>query len=69
MASPGKGGKLSFAQDIRPLSREKDRDSMLSAFDLFDYEDVADNADDIVGPRLAARRVTGPSPESGDSRR
>jgi hypothetical protein len=40
---------LSFARDIRPLFREKDRDSMRSAFDLFDYSDVANHADAIVG--------------------
>jgi len=35
MTSPGEG-KLSFEQDIKPLFRTKDRDSMLAAFDLFD---------------------------------
>jgi hypothetical protein len=49
MTSAGEGGKLSFARDIKPLFREKDRDSMLSAFDLFDYDDVVENADAIVG--------------------
>jgi hypothetical protein len=49
MTSAGDGGQLSFAQDIKPLFREKDRDSMQSAFDLFDYSDVADHADAIVG--------------------
>jgi hypothetical protein len=49
MTSTGEGGTLSFARDIKPLFREKDRDSMLSAFDLFDYDDVAENADAIVG--------------------
>ena len=49
MASPGEGGALSFANDIRPLFREKDRDSMRKAFDLFDYSDVAGHADAIVG--------------------
>ena len=48
MASPDEG-KLSFEQDIKPLFRSKDRDSMLVAFDLFDYADVAENADAIVG--------------------
>ena len=43
------GGTPSFARDIKPLFREKDRDSMRSAFDLFDYADVAANADAIVG--------------------
>ena len=47
MTSPGEG-KLSFEQDIKPLFRTKDRDSMLQAFDLFDYDDVVENADAIV---------------------
>jgi hypothetical protein len=49
MTSPGEGGKLSFARDIRPLFRAKDRDSMRSAFDLFGDADVAGHAGDIVG--------------------
>ena len=49
MASPGESGALSFAKDIQPLFREKDRDSMRKAFDLFDYADVSDHADAIVG--------------------
>ena len=48
MTSPGDGGKLSFERDIKPLFRAKDRDSMLQAFDLFDYDDVVDRASDIV---------------------
>jgi hypothetical protein len=49
MTSAGEGGGHSFEHDIRPLFREKDRDSMMSAFDLFDHADVAENADAIVG--------------------
>ena len=49
MTSAGEGDMLSFARDIRPLFRTKDRDSMRSAFDLFDYADVAGHADAIVG--------------------
>ncbi|HEX6524390.1 MAG TPA: hypothetical protein VF070_30975 [Streptosporangiaceae bacterium] len=48
MTSPGEG-KLSFERDIRLLFRTKDRDSMLAAFDLFDYDDVVEHADAIVG--------------------
>jgi hypothetical protein len=48
MASPEEV-KLSFERDIKPLFRSKDRDSMLQAFDLFDYDDVVENADAIVG--------------------
>jgi hypothetical protein len=42
------GSELSFARDIKPLFRDKDRDSMLKAFDLFGYSDVAEHADAIV---------------------
>jgi len=49
MTSAGEGDKLSFEQDIRPLFRTKDRDSMMAASDLFDYADVVDHADAIVG--------------------
>jgi hypothetical protein len=49
MTSAGEGETLSFARDIKPMFREKDRDSMRSAFDLFDFSDVAGNSDAIVG--------------------
>jgi len=49
MTTAGEGEKLSFEQDIRPLFRQKDRDSMVTAFDLFDYADVVENAEAIVG--------------------
>lgn len=49
MASAGEGDALSFERDIKPLFRDKDRDSMMTAFDLFDYADVVEHADAIVG--------------------
>jgi hypothetical protein len=49
MAATGEGSPVSFAQDIRPLFRDKDRESMLSAFDLSQYADVAEHADAILG--------------------
>ena len=49
MTSAGEGGAVSFERDIGPIFREQDRDSMKAAFDLFDYSDVADNADAIIG--------------------
>ena len=49
MTSAGDGDMVSFERDIKPLFREKDRDSMLQAFDLFDYADVVEHADAIVG--------------------
>jgi hypothetical protein len=49
MSTPSEGGELSFERDIKPLFRTKDRDSMMQAFDLFDYDDVVENADAIAG--------------------
>ena len=43
---------VTFAQDIRPLFRERDVKSMSFAFDLSSYEDVRTNAEAIYG-RLA----------------
>jgi len=39
----------SFASDIQPLFRERDRQSMQFAFDLWSEADVAANADAILG--------------------
>jgi hypothetical protein len=49
MSTPSEVGELSYERDIKPLFRQKDRDAMQRAFDLFDYDDVVDNADAIVG--------------------
>ena len=38
----------SFANDIKPLFRESDRTAMLSAFDLWSFDDVTSNADRIL---------------------
>jgi hypothetical protein len=38
----------SFEQDIKPLFREYDRENMLYSFDLWEYDDVKDRADDIL---------------------
>jgi hypothetical protein len=42
--SPTPPASLSFSADIRPLFRQKDRDSMLRAFDLWLYNDVVTHA-------------------------
>jgi hypothetical protein len=42
----------SFDADIKPLFREKDRDSMKRAFDLWSYDDVVANAE-AIGKQLA----------------
>jgi hypothetical protein len=49
MPSAGQGDTISFERDIKPLFRTKDRDSMRTAFDLFDYADVVEHADAIAG--------------------
>ncbi len=43
-----KDGTPSYAQDIQPLFRESDRESMEFAFDLWDYHDVCTHALDIL---------------------
>ena len=42
------GQGISFEADIKPLFREKDRNSMRSAFDLWSYDDVSANAQAIL---------------------
>ena len=37
-----------FASDIKPLFRESDRTAMLSAFDLWSFDDVTANSDPIL---------------------
>lgn len=39
---------MSFESEIRPLFREHDRTEMEWAFDLWDYDDVKDNAQSIL---------------------
>jgi hypothetical protein len=43
----------SYAADIKPLFRERDRESMRSHFDLWSYDDVVQHKDAILA-RLAA---------------
>jgi hypothetical protein len=39
---------MSFQTDIRPMFRERDRESMLSHFDLWSHDDVSQHADAIL---------------------
>ena len=39
---------VSYEADIKPLFRERDRESMKGAFDLWSYDDVKQNADAIL---------------------
>ena len=41
-------GEPKFERDIKPLFRESDRQAMDFAFDLWDYQDVRDNAEAIL---------------------
>jgi hypothetical protein len=45
--------ELGFDADIKPLFRQKDRDSMIRAFDLWSYADVKTHAD-AIGQHLKA---------------
>jgi hypothetical protein len=40
---------ISFEQHIKPLFRERDRQSMKWAFDLWSHDDVAGNSEAILG--------------------
>jgi hypothetical protein len=48
MESSTVGETPSFETDIKPLFRERDRESMSSKFDLWNYDDVVRNADKIL---------------------
>ena len=48
MESSATSGKPSFESDIKPLFRERDRESMSRSFDLWSYDDVVQNADRIL---------------------
>ena len=39
---------MSFEEHIKPLFREGDREAMEWAFDLWSYDDVARNSDEIL---------------------
>ena len=45
---PDSAAGLSFERDVRPLFREKDRDSMRRAFDLWSHSDVQAHQDAIL---------------------
>jgi hypothetical protein len=53
--SSGNAGAVSYAADIKPLFREKDQESMQSAFDLWSYDDVSANADAILAAVKAGK--------------
>jgi hypothetical protein len=58
-ANPVEGART-FEADIKPLFRERDRSSMLFAFDLWSYEDVSQHSQ-----RIIARLRSGTMPCDG----
>jgi hypothetical protein len=60
MGTPTQGATVGFADQIKPLFRELDRNSMRSAFDLWDYDDVSTHASAIL-----ARLQSGTMPCDG----
>ena len=52
-AGPDSTEPVSFGADVRPLFSERDRASMVFAFDLWSRDDVSEHADDILA-RLRA---------------
>ena len=58
-------GAVSFANDIKPLFTEVDKDHMEFMFDLWSYKDVKENADDIFDS-VSAGRMPPRNPWSGD---
>jgi hypothetical protein len=56
----------SFAKDIKPLFREKDRSSMRTRFDLWSCQDVRDNAA-VILEVLRAGKMPCDGPWSSDN--
>jgi len=56
---------VGFADDVRPLFRESDREAMEFAFDLWSHEDVSENAGDIL-ERLQDGSMPCDAPWPGD---
>ena len=46
--TPDADTPVSFETDVKPLFRERDRESMLSHFDLWSHDDVSQHADAIL---------------------
>ena len=60
MTMPAADQPVTFAQDIKPLFRERDRESMTFAFDLWSQADVQAHASGIL-----ERLVNGTMPCDG----
>lgn len=53
MADPAE--QVSFELDVKPLFSQRDQEAMLVSFDLWEVEDVRDNADAILAQLEAGR--------------
>jgi hypothetical protein len=60
MSSESSKAPVSYAAEVKPLFREKDRTSMLSHFDLWSFDDVRQHA-----PAILARVEEGAMPCDG----
>jgi hypothetical protein len=61
----GLGTQVGFAEHIKPLFREFDRNAMRKAFDLWAYDDVVRHAPAILDQvRSGSMPCDGPWPES-----
>ncbi len=61
---PASTDAVTFATDIRPLFRERDRDAMRGAFDLWHFEEVVSNATAIAAKlRDGTMPCDGPWPD------
>ncbi|MBI3459539.1 hypothetical protein HY009_01200 [Candidatus Acetothermia bacterium] len=56
--------QVTFDKDIKPLTTEADRKHMLFMFDLWSYQDVKRNADEIYDA-VSKGRMPPPSPQGG----
>jgi hypothetical protein len=64
-AVPPAEGPVFYEAHIKPLFRERDRRSMLFAFDLWSYDDVDRNSAAIVGRlRSGTMPCDGPWPQA-----
>jgi hypothetical protein len=62
---PADGVPVSYETHIKPLFRERDRQSMLFAFDLWSYDDVSGNYAAIVSRlRAGTMPCDGPWPKA-----
>jgi hypothetical protein len=60
-ALPGEEDKVGFEAQIRPLLRQRDRSSMVLAFDLWSYDDVHQHSARILAwPRSGTMPCDGP---------